>query len=99
MRVDGPCRTGGRFAQLDSKVADLGDRVGEQAGDLGFKSAGAHNLAERRICSQWKQIAGHIKGARFESPLVGLGLEGLRARDPVAQQLENCRRGALVGGK
>ena len=71
--------------------------MGEQARDLCFESAGAHDLAERGVGGEWQQIAGDIEGAGLEGALVGLGLEGFGARDAAAKQLEDGGGGALVG--
>ena len=94
-----PSRAGGGFAKLDSQVAHLGNWVREQAGDLGFESAGADNLAKRSIGCQREQIAGHVEGACLQGPLIGFGLERLGAGDAAAQQFKNSRGGALVGGE
>ena len=82
-----------------AQVADLGDGVGEQAGDLGFEGAGADDLAERGVGGQRKQVAGHVEGAGLEGALVGFGLEGFRTGDAAAEEFEDGRGGALVGGK
>jgi hypothetical protein len=77
--VDVPGGAGGGFAELEAEVADFGDGVGEQAGDLGFEGAGVDDLAERGVGGQREQVAGNVEGAGFEGALVGLGLEGFGA--------------------
>ena len=97
--VDVPGGAGGGFAELDSQVAHLGGGVGEQARDLGFQRAGVHDLAQRGVGGQGKQVAGHVKGAGLEGALVGLGLHGLRAGNTPAQRIKNRVVDALVGAK
>ena len=99
LAVHVPCGAGGSFAQLQAQVAHLGDGAGEQPGDLCFQGSGAHNLPERGIGGQRKQIPGHVEGAGFQRALVGFRLQRLRARNAAAQQLQHCRGGALVGGE
>jgi len=95
--VDLPGGAGGGFAKLEAEVADLSGGVGEQAGDLGFEGACVDDLAERGVGGEGEQVAGYIEGAGFEGALVGIGLEGRRARDTAAQDLKNGGRGALIG--
>ncbi len=65
--------------------AHLGRGMREQARDLGFERAGAHDLAERCICGKRKQVAGDIESPRLERTLVRLRLQGLRAGDATAK--------------
>ena len=97
--VQVPGGAGGGFAQLFAEQADLGGGVGEQARDLGFKGAGADDLAERGVGGQRKQVAGDVEGAGAEGALVGFGLEALRARDAAAEEIENGGGDALVGSR
>ena len=96
MGVDVPGGSGGGFAELDAQIAHLGGGMAEQAGDLGFQGAGVHDLAERGVGGERKQVAGHVECAGLEGALVGLGLHGFGTGDAAAQGIENGRGGALV---
>ncbi len=97
--VDVPGGTRGGLAELQAQVAEFGRGVGEQAGNLGFKGAGTHNLPEGCVGGQWEQVTGDVEGARFQRAFVSVGLEGFRAGDAAAQGLKNSRRSALVGSE
>ncbi len=97
--VDVPGRGGGGFAEFCAEEADFGGGMREQAGDLGFKSAGADDLAERGVGGEREQVAGDVEGAGAEGALVGFGLEAFRACDALAEQIEDGGADALVGGE
>ncbi len=90
--VQVPGGPGGGFAQLVAQGADFGGGVGEQARDLGFKGAGADDLAERGVGGQRKQVAGDVEGAGAEGALVGFGLQCLRPRDAAGGAVRERRR-------
>ena len=95
--VEVPCGTGGGVTQLCAQVPNLGGGMGEQARDLSFEGAGAHDLAERGIGCQRQQIAGDVEGAGAESALVSLQLQGFGARNAAAEQVEDSGADMLVG--
>jgi len=97
--VDVPGGAGGGIAELEAEVANFSNGVGEQAGNLRFKGAGTDDLAEGRVGGEREQVAGYIKGAGFQSALVCLGLEGIRAGDAAAKRFKDLGGGALVGGE
>ena len=83
--VDVPCRAGGGVAQFLAQVANLGEGMGEQAGDLCLEGAGVDDLAQRGVGGQRQQVAGNVEGAGLEGALEGLGLEGVGAGNAVRE--------------
>ena len=61
--VEVPGGRGGSFAQFFAQLANFGNRAREQARDLGFKGAGADDLAEGGVGGEGKQVASDVEGA------------------------------------